>query len=196
MRINSRRKCHYEVKRRKALWLQRREALRPNCKRMQSSESGFFLYKKYGLLLRSLHGNYHTVSPRFTGTEGDDGWYEVGEGWILEGVNGGDSDAGKWISTVQNVSHIYTWYTFIPLKENCLLTPLKWLHHPTAISKNLTSQILRIVWWSVMSSFCKFLLWNLNLHHTIMYTVAARVCAKFEVASSTERKDRAIESSI
>ena len=45
--------CHYEVKCRKALWLQARETLCSNCKRSQSNESRFVLCKKYELLLRS-----------------------------------------------------------------------------------------------------------------------------------------------
>ena len=38
VRKNSWRMCHYEVKCRKALWLQAREALQSNCKRTQSSK--------------------------------------------------------------------------------------------------------------------------------------------------------------
>ena len=38
---------HYEVKCRKALCLQAREALWSNCRRTQSSESSFFLCEKY-----------------------------------------------------------------------------------------------------------------------------------------------------
>ena len=50
--------CHCEIKFRKALWLQVREALLSNGKRVQSSESVFFLCMKYELLLRSLHSNH------------------------------------------------------------------------------------------------------------------------------------------
>ena len=58
---NSCRTCHYEVKSRKALWLDAREALWYNCgppKRTESNESIFnLLCKKCELLLRSLRSN-------------------------------------------------------------------------------------------------------------------------------------------
>ena len=53
-RKNLCRTCHYEVKCRKALWLQACEALWSNCERTQSKELRFFLCKKYELLLRSV----------------------------------------------------------------------------------------------------------------------------------------------
>ena len=58
-RKNSCKKCHYEVKCRKALWLQAREALCSNCKRAWR----FFLCKKCELLLRLLRSN-HICEPR------------------------------------------------------------------------------------------------------------------------------------
>ena len=61
-RNNSCRMCHCKVKCRKALWLQLREALWSNCKRTQSSESRFFLCKKYELLLRSLRNKTTTIT--------------------------------------------------------------------------------------------------------------------------------------
>ena len=62
------RKCHYEVKRRKALRLQVREALWCNCKRTQSSKSRFFLCERHKLLLRSLRSN--KMAPHDTGGRG------------------------------------------------------------------------------------------------------------------------------
>ena len=70
-RRNSCRTWHVEVKCRKALWLQAREILWSNCKRTQSSESRFFLCKKYELLLRSLPSNRlcrelsHRLTPQW-----------------------------------------------------------------------------------------------------------------------------------
>ena len=47
----------WATKSHKASWLQAREALWSNCKRTQSSESRYFLCKKYELLLRALRSN-------------------------------------------------------------------------------------------------------------------------------------------
>ena len=51
MRKNWGRTCRYEVKCRKEIWLQAREAVWSNSKRSQSSESRFSLCKKYELPL-------------------------------------------------------------------------------------------------------------------------------------------------
>ena len=62
-RKNSCRRCLYEVKCRKALWLRAREALWSNCKRTQR----FFLCKKFKLLVRSRRSKYQVPVPRLSG---------------------------------------------------------------------------------------------------------------------------------